>query len=63
MNREEIVSSSVEKEFFSSQQPVAQEREFFGSPKIYDILGNNNTPKKDVDYINNSKKKNNVRYY
>jgi len=60
----EVVSSSAEKEFLSSQQSVAQERDFFGPPKVYDLLGNaNNITKKEIDYIGNSKKKNNIRYY
>lgn len=62
MNREDAVSSTVERDFFGgSQQP--QEKDFFGPSKLIDLIGGNNAPKKELDYIGNKDKKKNVRYY
>jgi hypothetical protein len=62
MNQGEVISSSVERDFFGSQQQPGQEKDFFGPPKLLDLIGGSNAPKKEVDYIGNKKKKE-TRYY
>jgi hypothetical protein len=62
MNQEETVSPTLDRDFFGSQQQPGQQKDFFGPPKLLDLIGGSNAPKKEVDYIGNKKKKE-TRYY
>jgi hypothetical protein len=57
INKEGAVTDTTERNFFSSPSGPAQEKDFFGPPKLLDLIGNTGEQKKQVDYIGNSTKK------